>query len=55
MDPVMGDNGNLYRTYNAIMQEKMRDLVARADIITPNLTEAMFLLKRPASHAVGSS
>lgn len=47
VDPVMGDNGNLYRTYNAIMQEKMRGLVARADIITPNLTEAMFLLKRP--------
>lgn len=47
VDPVMGDNGKLYRTYNNIMQDKMRDLVAVADIITPNLTEAMFLLKRP--------
>lgn len=46
VDPVMGDNGKLYRTYNEVMQEKMRDLVARANIITPNLTEAMFLLKR---------
>ena len=42
----MGDNGKLYQTYNTIMQEKMRGLVAKADIITPNLTETMFLLKR---------
>lgn len=47
VDPVMGDNGKLYRTYNSIMQEKMRELVAEADIITPNLTEAMFLLQKP--------
>ncbi|MEE1071564.1 MAG: pyridoxamine kinase [Cellulosilyticum sp.] len=46
VDPVMGDNGKLYKTYNVVMQEKMRDLVAKADIITPNLTEAMFLLKK---------
>lgn len=46
VDPVMGDNGKLYQTYNEVMQEKMRDLVAKADIITPNLTEAMFLLQR---------
>lgn len=46
VDPVMGDNGKLYKTYNAMMQDKMRDLVAHADMITPNLTEAMFLLKR---------
>lgn len=46
VDPVMGDNGKLYKTYNQVMQEKMRDLVAKADIITPNLTEAMFLLNR---------
>lgn len=46
VDPVMGDNGKLYKTYNKNMQEKMRRLVELADIITPNLTEAMFLLKR---------
>lgn len=46
VDPVMGDNGKLYKTYNSIMQEKMRHLVELADIITPNVTEAMFLLKR---------
>ena len=46
VDPVMGDHGKLYKTYNKIMQDKMRHLVELADIITPNLTEAMFLLKR---------
>lgn len=46
VDPVMGDNGKLYRTYNLVMQEKMRHLVELADIITPNLTEALFLLGR---------
>ena len=46
VDPVMGDNGQLYKSYNKTMQEKMRLLVAEADIITPNLTELMFLLKR---------
>lgn len=46
VDPVMGDNGKLYKTYNEVMQEKMRHLVEIADIITPNVTEAMFLLKK---------
>lgn len=47
VDPVMGDEGVLYSTYNDIMQERMRELVTKADIITPNLTETMFLLKKP--------
>lgn len=46
VDPVMGDKGKLYKTYNKVMQDKMRHLVELADIITPNLTEAMFLLKK---------
>lgn len=47
VDPVMGDNGKRYRTYTDGMQRRMRDLVAEADIITPNLTEACFLLDEP--------
>ena len=47
VDPVMGDNGKRYRTYTDSMQHRMRDLVAEADIITPNLTEAAFLLDVP--------
>lgn len=44
VDPVMGDWGKRYRTYTALMCEKMCRLAALADVITPNLTEAAILL-----------
>lgn len=44
IDPVMGDNGRLYSKYTSAMQQKMRELIVGADIITPNYTEACFLL-----------
>lgn len=44
VDPVMGDEGKLYSVYTATMQEQMKKLVKKADIITPNYTEACFLL-----------
>ncbi|MEF9852882.1 MAG: pyridoxamine kinase [Hydrogenoanaerobacterium sp.] len=50
VDPVMGDHGRPYKTYTADMQRRMAELVAVADIITPNLTEAFILLKEPYSH-----
>ena len=40
----MGDHGVLYRTYTPPMVEGMRALCGRAQVITPNLTEASFLL-----------
>ena len=43
IDPVMGDNGKLYPTYAPALAERMRSLVAYADILTPNLTEACML------------
>ena len=43
VDPVMGDDGKLYSTYTNELVEKMKCLAARADIITPNLTEACLL------------
>lgn len=43
IDPVMGDNGKLYPTYSPLLAKKMRELAARADILTPNLTEACIL------------
>lgn len=43
VDPVMGDNGKLYSTYTTAMCEEMKGLVGYADIITPNLTEALVL------------
>ncbi len=44
IDPVLGDNGQTYDTFGPEMVEKMRSLVKQADIITPNITEAQFLL-----------
>ena len=44
VDPVMGDNGRLYSAFNEEMVEQMRVLCRCADVITPNITEAAFLL-----------
>lgn len=44
IDPVMGDNGEEYPIYTEALCEKMRILVRRATVITPNLTEALLLL-----------
>lgn len=43
-DPVMGDEGELYSTYTASMAQKTALLCEKADIITPNLTEAFILV-----------
>lgn len=43
VDPVMGDEGRIYKTYTPEMCEKMKRLCASADVVTPNLTEAFFL------------
>lgn len=43
IDPVMGDSGQLYSAYNHDMVAKMKKLVAHADFITPNYTEACWL------------
>ena len=44
VDPVMGDGGKAYPTYTKELCSRMSELVAVADIITPNLTEAAILL-----------
>ena len=44
VDPVMGDDGKAYSTYTGEMCKRMSELVAVADVITPNLTEAAILL-----------
>lgn len=43
VDPVMGDDGRLYSTYTRELMLGMRELCKKADIITPNITEACFL------------
>lgn len=42
-DPVMGDNGRQYDMYTPELLIMMKQLVMRADIITPNLTELCLL------------
>ncbi len=43
VDPVMGDGGKLYHGFDLSYASRMRELCARADIITPNATEAALL------------
>jgi pyridoxine kinase len=51
VDPVMGDNGMFYKCYEQRIVPAMRLLIGSAQIITPNLTEAAFLIgKSPPSH-----
>ena len=47
IDPVMGDDGKAYQTYTSALCSGMTHLAELADVITPNLTEAAFLLGRP--------
>lgn len=44
VDPVLGDDGKLYSTITDELVSGMLRLCQKADIITPNLTEAAFLL-----------
>lgn len=54
IDPVMGDDGKIYKTYNEKMCEKMKNLIKYADIITPNITEVKILLDLPLDFLVNS-
>lgn len=42
-DPVMGDNGRLYRGFDQEYARRNTDLCAKADIIVPNITEACLM------------
>ena len=44
VDPVLGDNGKLDPTMTPAMVARMRELVRHADCITPNFSEAGWLL-----------
>ncbi len=55
IDPVMGDNGIVIKTYTPEMCRSMIDLVAIADCATPNITEACLLTGREYAGAELSS
>lgn len=44
VDPVMADNGELYKIFSSDFVEGMKALCRKADLIVPNLTEASLLL-----------
>jgi len=52
VDPVMADNGRLYPTMPPEMVGEMKKLARLARVITPNLTEAAFLLDRPTPESI---
>jgi len=47
VDPIMGDGGRLYNGITQRSVELMRQMVAVADLILPNYTEACFLTDTP--------
>lgn len=49
VDPVMADNGSYYSKQGPEMCAAFQSLCRRADIITPNITEASLLTKLPYS------
>ncbi len=47
VDPVMADNGKLYKGFDKDFALRMASLCGKADIIVPNLTEASYMLNVP--------
>ena len=52
VDPAFADDGKLYSTIKPSMIDKMSGLISHADVITPNFTEAAFLLGRDPEKTV---
>ncbi len=46
IDPILGDNGILYPTFDYNMCTSIKKLVEKADLTTPNITEACFLIDK---------
>ncbi|KAL0265448.1 UNVERIFIED_CONTAM: hypothetical protein PYX00_011057 [Menopon gallinae] len=44
VDPVFADNGKLYTHFNLSIVDSFKELIQHADLITPNITEASYLL-----------
>ncbi len=46
IDPAMGDNGKLYANFDMDYVKATKTLCALADFVTPNITEACFMLDK---------
>lgn len=55
IDPIMGDNGKLYNAYSPELAQRMSSLAFKADILTPNLTEACILTNTEYKHSMSQS
>lgn len=51
VDPAMADNGKMYSLFDRSFAKKMLPLCKKADIIVPNMTEALFLLGKEYVHS----
>lgn len=49
VDPVMGDNGRLYKGVDETMKDRIKSLVAAAEVVTPNVTECCTIAGRTYS------
>ena len=49
VDPILGDDGKIYPCYDKKSIEAIKQLVKKADIITPNLTELKILCNKEPS------
>lgn len=47
VDPIMGDHGEIYPGFNAEVPERIGELIKKADIVLPNITEACLLTGHP--------
>jgi pyridoxine kinase len=47
IDPVMADNGELYKIFTPDFALAMKELCRKADLIVPNITEACLLVDEP--------
>ncbi len=47
IDPVLGDAGTLYARFDQSFVDRMALFCSKGDVITPNLTEAAFMLHLP--------
>lgn len=47
VDPVMADNGKLYEIFPEDFPAGMRKLCEKADVVVPNITEALLLIGEP--------
>lgn len=56
VDPVMADNGVLYKSFSKDFPQGMKKLCAKADILIPNITEAVLMLDKsflPGPYTMG--